>query len=545
MVILLNIKQAIFVWIIALSLFFSFPAIASCISGTSSNGVCVEQISNNYYRFTINYENYDDSDMAFWITPDGHYDYGHEIERYLEPNTAYNFGMVYVFRKTPIPPSFTMTTYDIPTFTVGASSSGNNSNIGSGKLQVSSSWSGTYNYPVYGILTFTNTTSQTINTGALSLTYENNRGYSYQETNTIIPYNWATHWGSSSTGNLTTLDWNFNNLQPNEQRHIYVAFDVASNAQTNCLFTAELSMNHNTTTTVQLNLKTQRYPWDPNFTRIDAAYGSEYQNYSYCNQYSEVINYTVGFQNKGKGTAKDVVLSIDLAEQGYQMKTLKLQKSSHSASVEQFQYDPEERKLDVYFKNIQLPGLYDSEKNPTFQETIGSISFSLQTKCQIDKSLPAFAEVVFIAEDETPMPSILTNTIVAIVGREDENPYCVPCKPLISALEIATPLNKPYLETIGLAKQDDEIRESTTMHIYPNPCVDYCTIEYSLSGNEPFVSIRLLDITGKQKKELLVNHQISKGNYRLLADMNDLESGMYFVQMQMGTKTISYKLLKW
>jgi len=500
------------------------------------SGIQVQQIQGNQYNFTLTYPKQDSDDLVFWILPDGTWRYGNHINHYFESNT-YQFGAAYVLKKNDT--DFGIASYPIPTFSVNASSNGTNTNIGTQSLQVSSSWSASRNNWVYAILTFTNTTAQTINNGTLSLSYPNNIGYNDNPSNTIIPYNWANPSTSITNGNQTNLNWTFGNIDSGEQKHLYVAFDVANNAQHMAQLTASITSNE-ITTSEDLKLETRNYPHDPNFVRIEASYGAEYDEYEYCYQYSEKMIYTVGFQNEGAAPAMNINIEIDIEEDFYQINNLDIIGSSDIESITNFTYNSTTGIITAHFEEIMLPGLNDPEKIVSFQESTGYISFEIQTKCEIEEELSVDADIVFIAEDGTLMPAINTNTVNAVIG-ELSSP-CIFCIPSSNDEETA-------LEDV--MNEGEENKQSLnhkdllySINLSPNPCKDFLTINYTTVNDKQTINIKVLDITGKQRKDLL-NTSVTKGKHTMMADVSDLESGIYLVNIQIGDQNESYKLVKW
>jgi glycosidase len=64
---------------------------------------------------------------------------------------------------------------------------------------------------------------------------------------------------------------------------------------------------------------------------------------------------------------------------------------------------------------------------------------------------------------------------------------------------------------------------------YPNPFNSTTTIEFSLPKNE-FVTLEVLDLSGRKVKVLL-NEQLSIGNYALRFNTSDLASGIYYYRL--------------
>ncbi len=513
---------------------------AHSYSPSGATGVSVQHLHSNLYRFTVNYPEYDADDLVFWIMPDGHWEFGHQIDRYFEVGT-YQFGKAHVLKKNDT--DFGIATHNIPSFSVNSNSSGTNGNIQSGDLLITNSWSASYDQWVYAILTFTNTTTQSISTGTLNLSFENNKGYSYNSSATVIPYNWANYTNSVSGGTTTTLSWSISNLAPGEQRDIYVAFDVSATAKSTCQLDATLS-THSKTETSTLTFETRNYPHDPNFTRIDSYYGPEYKEYDYCYNYSEILTYTVGFQNEGTGSAKDIEIEFNLEETYYQLGTLKLLGSSEPTKLTTFQYNNLTNVIKILFKDINLPGLNDPLKNPTFQETTGFVTFEIQTKCNADEELTAESEIIFISQNGISMPSIFTNEVDAIV-REGNN-QCIICT-------LPTPPTNPheaeaeeFPAELGPNKRSlNSSNDFSSITISPNPCTDFFQLQYEVFKESQSIQINLLDVTGRKYHLLSSNKQVPEGKYQLEVNTTDLENGIYLVHIQIDGQNQTYKLLKW
>ncbi len=516
-------------------LMFSFITFSTTILNSQNNAdVQVQQIQGNEYSFTVNYPEYDSKDLIFWIMPNGDWKYGHQVSGHFELGT-YNFGTAYILKKNDT--DFGIASYPIPSFTVNSSANIQNSNNNTHALQLSSSWSAAKDHWVYTILTVSNTSTQTINYGTVSLSYPNNAGYTFNSNNTVIPNNWLAPSTTTTNANINTLNWTFNDLSPGEQKYIYIAFDIASNPQHTIQLNGSITSNE-ITTSKPLTLETKNYPHDPNFTRVDAFYGAEYDEYQYCYQYSEDIPYTVGFQNEGDGPAMNIDIKIDLEEEFYQISSLSLTGSSHYSSINSFSFDNTTGKIIVHFEGINLPGLNQTETKVSFQESTGYVSFNITTKCDIEEELSTDASIVFISKDGFSMPAISTNTVNATIGE------------IASACIFCTVSNEEdgfeeIIEDEETNKQSlDNQNILNSISLSPNPCNDFFNINYTTSTKNQEVQINILDITGKQYKNL-IHTLVSKGTHQMRADVSDLNSGIYLVNIQIGGQNESYKLVKW
>jgi uncharacterized repeat protein (TIGR01451 family) len=84
------------------------------------------------------------------------------------------------------------------------------------------------------------------------------------------------------------------------------------------------------------------------------------------------------------------------------------------------------------------------------------------------------------------------------------------------------------------ALSTDENKMST-FKLYPNPVSNVLTIE----NNEPFDSIKIYDINGRILKTIS-----SSNEKQLPIDVNDLTQGMYFIEIQSGSKKHNQKFIK-
>jgi len=76
----------------------------------------------------------------------------------------------------------------------------------------------------------------------------------------------------------------------------------------------------------------------------------------------------------------------------------------------------------------------------------------------------------------------------------------------------------------------DELGNSIGLKIYPNPFVDYATIEFELYKNTK-IGIRLFDAGGKEVKQIK-NENFSFGKHSVTFDVNELARGMYLLMLQ-------------
>jgi hypothetical protein len=76
---------------------------------------------------------------------------------------------------------------------------------------------------------------------------------------------------------------------------------------------------------------------------------------------------------------------------------------------------------------------------------------------------------------------------------------------------------------------------------YPNPFNATTTINYSLAS-EKQVEIKVFDVNGRELKTL-INQKLPAGKYAIELDAAELNSGVYFYQIQAGSFSQSRKMI--
>lgn len=77
--------------------------------------------------------------------------------------------------------------------------------------------------------------------------------------------------------------------------------------------------------------------------------------------------------------------------------------------------------------------------------------------------------------------------------------------------------------------------------IFPNPVADKLTVAFSLLENSP-VSVQIIDLMG-QRVANVFQGDMHDGNYTLSANVEDLPTGLYFVQIATQGGTLTQKVL--
>lgn len=93
----------------------------------------------------------------------------------------------------------------------------------------------------------------------------------------------------------------------------------------------------------------------------------------------------------------------------------------------------------------------------------------------------------------------------------------------------------------SLATSVPERTAITSFQQYPNPTSEKIQLNYSLN-KESDVKIQLSDITGKATRQYL-NETQAAGNYKLIENVADLRSGLYFLEMNAGSNVMCKKIM--
>ena len=91
------------------------------------------------------------------------------------------------------------------------------------------------------------------------------------------------------------------------------------------------------------------------------------------------------------------------------------------------------------------------------------------------------------------------------------------------------------------AVEDDVLPERLTLHsAYPNPFNPSTLIRFDLA-NADMVSLEIFDIAGR-KVASLINEYMTPGNHQISWNPGSLSSGIYLVNLVVGTETFNEKI---
>ena len=95
--------------------------------------------------------------------------------------------------------------------------------------------------------------------------------------------------------------------------------------------------------------------------------------------------------------------------------------------------------------------------------------------------------------------------------------------------------------SIAAAEDDDIIPERLTLHsAYPNPFNPSTIISFDLPDAD-MVSLDIFDIAGRQVASLISEYMIP-GSHQISWNPSNLSSGIYLVNLVVGTETFNQKI---
>ena len=222
-------------------------------------------------------------------------------------------------------------------------------------------------------------------------------------------------------------------------------------------------------------------------------------------------------------------------------KLLPLDGSPSLAFIQEF--DGEERLL------VQDARAYQPEEDQTYELAIldAGVSGEYQFSWPVMDNIPSDWEIT-LTDLETG----------AVVNMQEEEFYTFDIQNPIGQLHtdplqpVTVDANAVYRNTVparlkvtmsgfGLGSEDGSLPVEFALHpAYPNPFNPSTMISFDVPELQN-VSVQIFNITG-QLIETLINGNIESGKHEVIWDAGNLPSGIYFVQLKSGEKTITQKL---
>lgn len=245
---------------------------------------------------------------------------------------------------------------------------------------------------------------------------------------------------------------------------------------------------------VGLNNATVVSSYDPNFKEVSPK-GEGPQGNIYDKD--TLLDYAVHFQNLGTYYAQNIVV-LDTLDSDLDWKTMKLVYASHKCEVT----INENGVAKFEFKNIHLsPEMY----NDGFSNGMFTYIIKRKPNLPIGTEIKNSASIYFDYNDP-----IKTNTTLNTIAKPS-----------------------------GI---DDDFITKKSINIYPNPTNDVLNVEIKNQIIGSQISLSIIDVSGKIISSITTNVNSEKQEETL--NVNQLSSGLYFVEMNTGKGKLTSKFIK-
>ena len=87
----------------------------------------------------------------------------------------------------------------------------------------------------------------------------------------------------------------------------------------------------------------------------------------------------------------------------------------------------------------------------------------------------------------------------------------------------------------------DKMIQEIDVVIYPNPARDLATIGFNVERSSR-VTVEAIDITGKVV-QTIIDRDLPKGVFRTSWSVNELQEGIYYVRIKMGSDVVTKKVV--
>ena len=139
-----------------------------------------------------------------------------------------------------------------------------------GNIDIKTSWSPSFGNENYFIIAFKNPTSATIPNGQIELSYNHSEVQPNMPDILLYGRAYNTTPGASSNGLFTNgIQWDFDDLKPQETRYIYVPANVSLSPGSLLRMSATLKTSITDPESADPIFFVRRYPHDPNFKIVD------------------------------------------------------------------------------------------------------------------------------------------------------------------------------------------------------------------------------------------------------------------------------------
>ena len=298
----------------------------------------------------------------------------------------------------------------------------------------------------------------------------------------------------------TTLDtvahiitWNVGIVQPGGSGWIWVDFTtsctvVAGDASFNAVFVNPIAGDAVPSNNIDTLHQIATSSWDPNDKQVSPT-GVGAPGYIHADQR---LDYTIHFQNTGNAPAMNVVL-IDTLSSELNWTSINILSYSHPMVSE---LDTVTGIITFFYNNIMLP-----DSGADYIGSMGFVKYSISPKTTIADGavINNFADIYFDAN----VPVRTSTTI----------------------------------NTIDYKLGANELSDETKIYIYPNPATESAQIIVGGGASLEF-EIKMTNVLGQQVK--LIKGQF---NQVLKINLNDIQNGIYFINIICNNENISVKKL--
>jgi hypothetical protein len=105
---------------------------------------------------------------------------------------------------------------------------------------------------------------------------------------------------------------------------------------------------------------------------------------------------------------------------------------------------------------------------------------------------------------------------------------------------VAEAIDNGYVEGLEVVGIEELSNIVSTFQVYPNPAKNLANINVELNSAQD-VTLRIVDVSGKTVKT--IDFGQLNGSYTLPIGLSELKAGVYFVNLVIGDKMITEKLL--
>lgn len=447
-----------------------------------------------------------DSTLMFILYGDGYFASGEgssltRQHRYAGTNQSYTAEAWLARKKHTSPPAKITNTVN----TGSTTGSFSNPTISmSSCIKLGASWLPVAGEKRFTILSFTNKCDKQVS-GKVKFYYDSNQELI---TTDIKVYNsWVTNLVTASSDDSDydkMLTWDYSNLDPGEQRHIYLFCKTKSGtsegADIRCKATITNACCGDMTGISTFSQKSNKYPHDPNQKKVNPTQICAYDQ-------PVELEYFISFFNDGQTFANDIVVT-DVFDLQLEFPTLMLTGASAPCTLNPIGSNT----MHFNFPGINLPGINQTTPHQyTYDETVASFTFTINTfPCLLPGVILNSADVFFDA-----LPPITTDLAKTdIVFGENCFNFC------------------------GMPHEGKET-QATALSVNPNPFNNRLHIQLSPVQLEETTVLDVFDIQGRS-----MVHRTLSNEADLMFQTADWPAGLYLVRLQNGKDVQTVQVVK-